>query len=144
MLEMTIVAPFLIFLGLGVGEFGRALYHYHMITNGLRDAARYLARFDDPLAAASDGKAIAATGAIGGASNRVSWWNASDVSVAIIDVANPYDPTLGQRLYRGADPIKVVRVSTNVNHPGLGFLNILGISSPLPIRISHEERVIGE
>lgn len=144
LVEMTLVTPFLVFLGLGVSEFGHTLYHQHLITTGLHDASRYLARFDDPLAAAADAKDIAVTGSIGGTEKRVSWWNTSDITVTIQNIANPIDSTTGLRPYRGTDPLKVVRVATSVDHPGLGFLSVIGISSPLTINVHHEERVIGE
>lgn len=144
LVEMTLVTPFLVFLGLGVSEFGHTFYHQHLITTGLRDASRYLARFDDPLAAAADAKDIAVTGSIGGTDKRVSWWNTGDITVTIRNIANPKDSTTGLRPYRGTDPLKVVRVATSVDHPGLGFLSVIGISSPLPINVHHEERVIGE
>lgn len=144
MVEMTVITPFLIFLGLGAAEFGHSLYHHHLITNGLRDAARYLARVDDPIASSVAARDIAATGEIGGTINRITWWGAGDVSVSVQNIPNPVDPITGDRSYRGGDPIRVVRVSTNVNHPGLGFLSIVGISSPLTTNVYHEERVIGE
>ena len=144
LVEMTLVTPFLVFLGLGVSEFGHTFYHQHLITTGVRDASRYLARFDDPLAAAADAKDIAVTGSIGGTEKRVSWWNTSDITVTIQNIANPIDSTTGLRSYRGTDPLKVVRVATSVDHPGLGFLSVIGISSPLTINVHHEERVIGE
>ena len=142
--EMTLVTPFLIFVGLGIAEFGQALYHQHLITTGLRDSARYLARFDDPLSAAADGRALAATGQITGGTNRVSWWGAGNVTVTVSNVANPVDANTGQQQYRGGTTINIVRVATNVVHPGLGFLSLLGITSPLRINVSHEERVIGD
>ena len=144
LVEMTLVTPFLVFLGLGISEFGQAFYHQHLITTGLHDASRYLARFDDPLAAAADAKDIAVTGSIGGTDKRVSWWNTGNITVTIQNIANPIDSTTGLRLYRGTDPLRVVRVATSVDHPGLGFLSAIGISSPLTISVYHEERVIGE
>ncbi len=144
LVEMTLVTPFLVFVGLGVAEFGHTFYHQHLITTGLHDASRYLARFDDPLAAAADAKDIAVTGSIGGKDKRVSWWNTGDITVTIRNIANPIDSTTGLRLYRGTDPLKVVRVATSVDHPGLGFLSVIGISSPLTISVFHEERVIGD
>ncbi len=43
MLEFMVVLPFLIAFGFGVLEFGNALYQYHMVPTGVRDAGRYLA-----------------------------------------------------------------------------------------------------
>lgn len=144
MVEMTIVTPFLLFLGLGAAEFSHSLYHHHLIVNGLRDAARYLARVDNPTTDSVKAKNIAATGEVVGGVNRVSWWGPGDVSVSVSNVANPIDPITGIRDYRGGDTISIVRVSTNVNHPGLGFLSVVGISSPLNTNVYHEERNIGE
>ena len=120
LVEMTLVTPFLVFLGLGISEFGQAFYHQHLITTGVHDASRYLARFGDPLSAAADAKDIAVTGSIGGTDKRVSWWNTGNITVTIQNIANPIDSTTGLRLYRGTDPLKVVRVATSVDHPGLG------------------------
>lgn len=144
LVEMTIVTPFLILLGLGIAEFGHTFYDQQLITTGLRDASRYLARFDDPLAAAADAKDIAVTGSIGGIEKRVSWWNTGDITVTVQNFVNSIDGTTGERTYRGPNPIKVVRVATSVNDPGLGFLSVIGISSPITINVQHEERVIGE
>ena len=146
LVEMTLVTPFLVFLGLGISEFGQAFYHQHLITTGLHDASRYLARFDDPLdpVTLAGAKDIAVTGSIGGTDKRVSWWNTGNITVTIQNIANPIDSTTGLRLYRGTDPLKVVRVATSVDHPGLGFLSAIGISSPLTISVYHEERVIGD
>jgi len=105
----------------------------------VRDAARYLARRDDPLAAATAGKEIAVMGEIGGSTHRVPWWNVGDVTVA-------YSETIDNsaRIYRGPATIRVVRVSTAATYPGIGFLGVLGISSAVTLNLFHEERVIGE
>src|SRR5262249_5639733 len=119
------------------------LYGHHLITTGLRDAARYLARLDDPMASQTQGKQLAVYGQIGGSTHRVSWWNVGNVSVTLQPTANPPNPTRGVRAYRGGDPINVVRVSTTVTYPGLGLLGFLGLSAPT-INLYHEERVITE
>ena len=153
-LEMAVVSPFLIFLGLGTFEFGLTFYHYHLISTGLRDGARYLARVNDPVAEANKGKEIAIFGQIGGTVRRVHWWGAGvDPSTTNLNVVvlrtdkvfeNAPDPTTGLSPYRGGDPIVIIRLSTDVNHPGLGFLPILGITTPFRINIFHEERFIGD
>jgi len=144
LLEMTVVTPFLILLGLGVFEFSNLLYGQHLITTGVRDAARYLARRDDPLGSANAGIEIAVMGEVSGTAKRVSWWNLADVSVTLIPTANPINVATGTRPYRGPDPLNVVRVSTTVTYPGLGMLSAIGISSSLTLTLSHEERVVGE
>ncbi len=142
-IEMAIVLPVLLVLGLGVFEFGNLLWRYHQINTGVHDAARYLARRDDPIAAQTAGKELAVMGQIGGTTQRVPWWNLGDVAVSLIPVANA-DPGTGARLYRGPATINIVHVETTVTYPGIGFLGVLGISSAVTLNLFHEERVIGE
>ena len=144
LVEFTVVMPFLLFLGFGTFEFGRALYGYHIITTGLRDASRYLARLDDPIGSQTSAKELAVYGEIAGTTHRLSWWNVSDVTVTTSTVANPVDPTTGARTYRGPDPITIVRVSTTATYPGLGLLPVMGFGATLTINTYHEERVIGD
>ena len=147
-LEMGVVAPFLIFLGLGTFEFGWSFYHYHLMSGGLRDGVRYLARVDDPNAEQAKGKQIAVFGEIGGTVKRVNWgasgWDVGNITFSMVAVANPIDAGTGMPTYRGGDPIYKVRLATDVNHPGLGFLPVLGIATPFRINIFHEERFIGD
>src|SRR5438876_12286496 len=112
MVEMAAILPFLLILGCGVFEFGTFFYQYQMIETGVRDAARYMARVSDPsisttpcasavlAAKEASAKNVAVTGVVSGGTNRVSWWNAADVSIAYLTVANP-----NNTLYRGPDPI---------------------------------------
>lgn len=46
LVEFTIVAPLLLLLLAGFTEFGRAVYHHHVLQKAARDATRYLARVD--------------------------------------------------------------------------------------------------
>ncbi len=46
LVEFTIVAPLLLLLLAGFSEFGRIVYHDHVLEKSARDAARYLARVD--------------------------------------------------------------------------------------------------
>ncbi len=144
LVEFTIVLPFLLILAAGTFEFGNALYGYHVITTGLRDSARYLARVDDTTAAATAAKQIAVYGEIGGSTKRVSWWDVGNVSVTLSAIPNPPDPVTGQRTYRGPDPIRIVRVGTTATYPGLGLLPLVGLGQTLTINTFHEERVIGD
>lgn len=104
LLEMTVVMPFLVTFGFGVIGFGHALYEYHLITAGVRDAARYLGsagyvdlsadRAVDPDEVDPDGtkrssaRNIAVCGSVTDCSTdadkRVSWWPAD---IAEIDSA---------------------------------------------------------
>ena len=145
LVEMTLVTPLLISLAFGFIEFGTAFYQYQLMTTGIKDAARYLARVDDPLAEQDKGKELAVYGAIGGTTKRVPWWDVGVVNVSFVDppTANDPDPTTGLRPYRGGDEINVVRVETNVEYQDLGLLSALNIPRPRFL-IFQEERVIGE
>ncbi len=136
--EFTIVLPFLLVLGLGVFEFGNALYGYHVITTGLRDAARFLARQDATATAEANAKQLAVYGEIGGTTKRLSWW---DVGHITID-RRPEDNK--DRLFRGPDTIYTVHVSTNTTYPGLGLFSVIGLAPTFTISTFHEERYIGD
>jgi hypothetical protein len=144
LVEFTVMAPFLLVLGLGVIELGNALYGHQLILAGVRDAARYLSRVDDPNALASDAKQLAVYGEIGGSTKRVSWWNVANVNVAVTSIANPIDTATGERTYRGGEQIQIVRVSTSATYPGVGLLGFLGLGASLSVNAFHEERVIHE
>lgn len=143
LIEFTLLAPFLLFLGLGMTEFGRFLYQYQMVLEGLRDAGRYLARLDpssttDQTHAAN----LAVTGTIDGTgSARVSGWAAGDVTFSVTNVTN--DDGAGNALYRGTGDVKVVEVTTTFDYGDVGFLSALGFD-PISIDATHEQRVIGE
>lgn len=144
LIEFTLVAPLLLVLGMGTLELGMAFYGHHVITTGVHDAARYLARLDDPMASAAAGRTLAVTGEVGGSAQRLSWWPSGTVSVATASIANPVDGVTGDRTYRGPDPIKVVRVTSTASYPGFGVLSFLGLGSALTISAFHEERVVHE
>lgn len=143
LLETAIVLPFVLILAFGVIEYGNALYMHHQVETGVRDAARYLARHENPMALADQAKLLALTGSITGGEKRVGPWDSNDIAVSVREIANPIDGTTGERTYRGGNPIKVVRVSTSFDYAGLGGLNLLG-STMLGFSVFHEERVIGE
>lgn len=157
MVEMALVTPFLIILALGIFEFGNLLYGHQLITTGIRDAGRWLARvpardltLTPPVLGPDDtvnhAKAtqIALTGEIVGGTKRVSWWYFADIVIDTTsgDIPNPILGT-GERAYRGGDPIKIIQVSTTVSYNGLGYLNFLGIGPTLDFSLSHEERYMG-
>jgi hypothetical protein len=143
LVETAAVMPFLLVLGLGVFEFGNILYNHHLVDTGVRDAARYLARFRLPEMRETEAKELAVTGSTAGGTKRVAWWDTDDVTVSYKEIANPPDET-GERPYRGLDPIRVVQVTTNVTYGGLGFLGFLGLGDSLTFSTAHEERVIGD
>lgn len=139
LLEMTVILPVLLVIGLGVFEFGNLIYNYHLITVGVRDGARYAAGLPQGTA---DAKAanIAVTGTDSGGTNRVSWWVTDDVSVAYRN--EPNDDGLGNKLYRGGANIVMVTVFTDVDYQPLGFLGFLNLGT-ITLHAQHEERLYG-
>ena len=153
MLELTVIMPFLIVLGLGLFEFSNMLYQYHLITAGVRDAGRFAAGLPipDPVVTTDTtcteadpgatpigcAKRLAVFGQIAseGAAKRVDWWDVGDITVDYVPLV-PADDTL-----RGGNPIKVV-VTTEVQYDDIGFLDALGLG-PIPITTSPEERHYG-
>ena len=143
LIEFTVMAPFLFSLVLGMTEFGRFLYQYQMVVEGLRDAGRYLARLD-PNAGANQTSAanLATTGTIDGSGDaRVDGWVAADVTFSVTDVDN--DDGAGNPLYRGPAVIEVVEVATTFDYADVGFLSTLGFD-PISIDAAHQQRVILE
>jgi hypothetical protein len=153
LLELTVIMPFLIVLGLGIFEFSNMLYQYHLITGGVRDAGRFAAGLpkpgvidpsDETCTEADPGstpigcaKRLAIFGQIvaEGGVKRVEWWDVGDITVDYVAL-DPPDPDL-----RGGNPFKVV-VFTEVVYDDIGFLAALGLG-PIPIATSHEERHYG-
>lgn len=154
MIEMAVVFPVLFAIGLGVFEFGNLIYGYHLVTNGVRDAARYRAGLKwDNTVADDEAKCIAMTGGLTSTDCsvtanpgctwkcRVSWWNnPNTITVATVPVGN--DDGAGNKLYRGGTFIYTVTVTARVPYNSLGFLGYFGLSAPV-LQVSHEERVIG-
>jgi len=142
-IEFALLAPFLLFLGLGMTEFGRFLYQYQLVLEGLRDAGRYLARLDPNDTTNQDKAAnLAVTGTVDGTGEaRVDGWIADDVGFSVDEVAN--DDGSGNPLYRGAADIEVVQVTTTFDYADVGFLSALGLDA-ISIDAAHEQRVIRE
>jgi Flp pilus assembly protein TadG len=154
LLEMTVVMPFLLFLGFGLFEFSNALYQYHVITVGVREAARFAAGLPIPDPVVQDeacanpqvtpvgcAKRVAVTGEIDGDTLKVDWWDTDDITITYPSVENT-DLGGGLSSYRGGTEITVVRVSTTATYSGLGFLTTLGLE-PFTITTGHEERHYG-
>jgi Flp pilus assembly protein TadG len=140
-LELAVVLPVLLGIGLGIFEFGNLLYRYHLIVGGVRDAARYAAGFAQGTRDA-EARNIAVRGVPTGGTNRVPWWTTGDVAIAYGAVANGPGSCGADRCYRGGDTIVMVTVSTNVAYGELGFLGYLGVG-PVTLTASHQERLYG-
>lgn len=146
-LEMAVILPVLLIIGLGVFEFGNLIYNYHLITVGVRDAARYAAGLPEG-SADTEAKNIAVYGTtINTVTPRVSWWDETMVNVAYSYVANlATSCTDGSgnpvKCYRGGDNVVKVTVSTDVPYQTLGFLGFLGLGT-ITLHAQHEERLFG-
>ena len=81
LIEGAIIVPFLLVLVLGVFEFSWLIYQQHLISTGINDGARYIARSANPhdLTIQNDAKKLATTGAIDGDTARVRGWTTRDV-----------------------------------------------------------------
>lgn len=148
LVETTIAMPFLLVIGLGLFEFGNLLYNHHLVSTGVRDAARYAARFADPTSREDEAKRLAVTGRIDlEGAPRVPWWDVGDVDMTVTQIDNSPDPITGERPYRGGAEIRVVRVETTVSYgsaEGLGVLGFLGLGDAITFTLAHEQRGIGE
>ena len=143
-IEAALTFPFLVLVGSGLFEFGNIFYNYELIQTGVRDSARYLARVADPATSETAARNIAVRGTVDtSGSLRVSWWQAANVQISYRTTPNPVDANTGRRIYRGNDPLTVIRVSTDFNYPGFGLLNRVGLG-PLRITAAHEERYVGQ
>lgn len=149
LVEGAVLVPLLFVLLFGVYEFSWFIYQQHLVSTGVRDAARYLARVADACDPASPAwdveqaraRNLAVSGSINGGSERVRGWSAAMVLPHCAAIDNRIGPE-GLSSYRGPAVIHVVTVSTRFAEPSLGFLGFLHLS-PLVISISHSERAIG-
>ena len=142
--EAGLAFPFIVLLGAGLFEYGSLFYNYELIQTGVRDAARYLARTPDTAATETAARNLALTGTVDGTgTRRVSWWQSGAIQITYRTTSNPVDATTGRRIYRGGDPIKVVRVGTALDYNGLGLLTAVGLG-PVHVTAAHEERYVGD
>jgi Flp pilus assembly protein TadG len=138
MIEMALVVPFLLTIGLGVFEFGNIYYKNHLMENAVRDAARFAAsRVGDvctDTALQDEAKEIAkANGQAGDI-----WTAGTSISVT----CTTYNNKANNYKFRGGDAIKSVKVEASVPYESLGFLGFFNLAPPT-LKVSHEERVIG-
>jgi Flp pilus assembly protein TadG len=141
-MEGAVLVPVLLVLVLGVLEFSWLFDQQHLISTGIHDAARYLARSANPrdFAIQKDAKNLATTGAIDGNTARVRGWTPLDVKITYGSVNNPVGGN-GLTLYRGGAVVESVTVSTSFTVPPLGFFGFLGLKPPA-LTVSHQERII--
>ena len=148
LVEGAVLLPLLVILFLGVFEFSWFFYQQHVVSTGLRDGARFLARTRDACAAVpawslaqADARNLATTGSIFGGPQRVKGWTPDMVTTRCAPVSNPIAAD-GLPAYRGSGPVFVVTLSTRFSDRSLGFFSLLRLEPPA-IAVSHSERVIG-
>jgi Flp pilus assembly protein TadG len=143
-IEAALALPFIVALAAGLFELGSLFYNFELIQTGVRDAARYLARVADPATSETTARNLALRGTVDGTGSvRITGWRATDIQITYKTIPNPVDETTGRRLYRGRDPLVVVRVSTAFDHAGVSLLRAAGLG-PLRVTAAHEERYVGE
>jgi Flp pilus assembly protein TadG len=143
LMEGAILLPLLFSLVLGVLEFSWLFDQQHLISTGIHDAARYLARSTNPndVTIQKDAKTLATTGAIDGNVPRVRGWTMRDINITFASTDNTLGAN-GVTRFRGGPVIQSVTVSTTFTVPSLGFFGSLGLKPPA-FTVSHQERVIG-
>jgi Flp pilus assembly protein TadG len=152
LIEGAIVVPFLFALILGILDFSFFFYQQHLVSMGVRDAARYLARTADPKdgTAQSTAQNLATTGSpTGGTYRRVKGFDPGDVTINFSYVDNTLNGTSHLRPYReapvecgGPDQIMIINVTGAFPYSSFGFMTFLGLSAPTVI-VSHHERCMG-
>lgn len=138
MIEMALVVPFLLTVGLGIFEFGNIYYKYHLMDNAVRDAARFAAsRVGNVCSSTTLQNEVAAIALRTGQNNGI--WTAGTV----INVScTAYNNKANSYKFRGGDSINSVKVEARVPYSSLGFLGFLNLAPPTLV-VSHQERVIG-
>lgn len=158
--EFGICMLLLVVLALGTMEVGRLFYHQHIITKGVRDAARYLSRV--PMDCVNDSgfafttepfrtnaRNLVLTGSLDGTAPFLSRDyddpNAPDPEIDL-DVTC-IDNTAGD--YYGPEYIPVVRVTAEVQFGEILLDTIRALAGngspdPLTFSISHQEVSVGE
>lgn len=153
--EGAILVPVLLSLLLGVYEFSFYFYQQQLMTTGLRDAARYLARFDLSSCAAGTmttgncavqvsingsnvyivdaAKNIAISGFSSGTPARVAGWGTGTVTLSLAQDANSGASTPcgssacnGGATIGGSFYVQIITASTDFTDPTLGLFTALG------------------
>jgi Flp pilus assembly protein TadG len=146
MVEATVILPILLFLAIGVFEFGRIYQHHHVIVKAVRDAGRFLARVPatcpgGAMTNAADeamAKNLALTGLPAGGSPRLPYWtNPATVVVSVNCLDN------SGAAYAGPPFIPLITVTATVPYTDAGFLDTFGFD-PITFQVAHQEMNIGE
>jgi Flp pilus assembly protein TadG len=126
LVEGTVLMPVLAALFFGVYEFSYIFYQQHLVSTGVRDAGRYLARVRDPTLGncQTNARNLASTGSVsGGTYRRVTGWNPADVAIAVTGPAGDQS----------------IQVTGSFTYAPLGFWGYFGFAIPT-ISVTHRER----
>ncbi|TPL40616.1 TadE/TadG family type IV pilus assembly protein [Mesorhizobium sp. B2-4-6] len=152
LVEMTLVAPLMLFLSAGVFEFGNLIHDRLLMEAGLTDAARFAARCNSQLYTdagltincANVASNVAVFGNTKGTGTaRISGWNAQTPNVTVTIGTNCHDAVVsGVTQYRSVTPqVCSVRADGTYAYSGVGMLALLNIG-PITLTGFHEERLI--
>lgn len=143
LVEFSLLAPVLILLMCGMGEFANAMRQYHIMEKGVRDAGRYLARV--PMtgctvngSAVTAARNLALTGRTSGGTYLLGSW--TDPNSVTVSVAQCLDNTGGG--YRGYPQMPVLEVTARAPYADLGMLTVLGLGS-ITLEVRHQQLWIG-
>ncbi|RWD61708.1 MAG: pilus assembly protein [Mesorhizobium sp.] len=145
LVEMAIVAPFVLLLSAGVFEFSNMLNTRLLLEAGVEDAARYMARCSSDWDTCKGlAQNLAANGAVDGTSARVPGWLPTQVTITKSSTqAMDTTTTPPTQLYLSSkSTVDVVIVSTAYTYPDVGFWSYLGFGD-LTLSVVHQERVFG-
>lgn len=145
--ELTLLAPLLISLGLGVSEFGNAVQGYHVIDKGLRDAARYLGKGfascdsngNSSYTNGASAKNLAMYGNTAGTGTLVLpyWSDPNTITISVSCVATSTG-TPAWITTDGSSQVAIITVSAAVDYVGFGILAVFGLASP-EFDLQHQE-----
>ncbi|RRI03083.1 pilus assembly protein [Mesorhizobium tamadayense] len=156
LVEMAIIAPFMLFLSAGVFEFGNLIHDKLLMEAGLSDAARFGARcnsqlYTDAGLAAINCSDIATNIAVYGKAAvnvlidkpRIAGWQKANVTVTIANGGSCHDAVVaGVVQYRSTTAqVCIVRAAGTFAYSGVGMLSIIDIGT-ITLSGFHEERLI--
>jgi Flp pilus assembly protein TadG len=144
LVEFAIVLPFLLLMFLAIIALGVTFQRTQLLETASRDAARWLARVDDPDASVTAARNVAVFGnPAGTGAARLPGLTTGNVAIGFVDTANPIDGATGMREFAGPDPVRSVQVTIDYAFDGGGSMGALGFSG-FSYRAEHEQRVIGD
>src|SRR5262245_19989124 len=144
LLEATVLTPVLFILLFGVYEFSWYFYRQHVISTGVRDAARYLARtsLDNPCSSATNQTIAKNIATIAGGSARVAGWTDSNVTIACTPISKFVCGAATPCVLNSGPDVYIVTVWPSYTPSTLGFFEFFGFDPPRVV-VTHQERAIG-